>query len=472
MIGMNGLSRMVRTWLPWFAVLLLGLSVQRLMPPMSAPDEMDHVGRAAQLSSGSWRLAPTEPPAGLPPDEARYYRQSGAWIDVGVARFTHAFKPLLLNPALRITPAQQVEVAALRWAGRNVFQALPGTGYYFPAVYLPQAVGLAIGRAAGWSILDSYQLARGLAWACAMAVLALAWRVARPPLVVTAVLLLPMSLFQAIAPVIDGLTNALAVLAIALTLRASRDPHGHGWAACGALCASVFAVVSSRPQLLPLLALPLVGAAFARSRGQAVLAGVTALACAAWLVLAIGQTVDLRVVRSTGALETARLLLADPSRLVGMIATTLSDANQVLFLGQSFIGILGWLDAPMLRPFYPVLTGVLVVLVLTELVSPQRATWRGSEGQLRVGLAFGAFLAGLLVFVALAIAWTPYPATQIQGLQGRYFTVPALMLGFALGRWPRTDEPVAPGWIATTTLTVLATASGLGLVQTLLLRHH
>ena len=44
-------------------------------------------------------------------------------------------------------------------------------------------------------------------------------------------------------------------------------------------------------------------------------------------------------------------------------------------------------------------------------------------------------LSALSVFLLLLVAWTPNPtsAQVIEGVQGRYFLVPALMISMALG---------------------------------------
>jgi uncharacterized membrane protein len=43
-----------------------------------------------------------------------------------------------------------------------------------------------------------------------------------------------------------------------------------------------------------------------------------------------------------------------------------------------------------------------------------------------------ALVSALIVFAALLAAWTPHPATIIQGMQGRYLLLPALLASCAL----------------------------------------
>ena len=46
------------------------------------------------------------------------------------------------------------------------------------------------------------------------------------------------------------------------------------------------------------------------------------------------------------------------------------------------------------------------------------------------GLLALALASAALVFLALLVTWTPHPAALVQGVQGRYFIVPALLADF------------------------------------------
>lgn len=50
---------------------------------------------------------------------------------------------------------------------------------------------------------------------------------------------------------------------------------------------------------------------------------------------------------------------------------------------------------------------------------------------LRLGLVLAAMASVLSVFLLLLWSWTPYPAHLIEGVQGRYFIAPALLLSYA-----------------------------------------
>ena len=46
-----------------------------------------------------------------------------------------------------------------------------------------------------------------------------------------------------------------------------------------------------------------------------------------------------------------------------------------------------------------------------------------------IACAFGSLA---IIFFAMLISWTPHPASLIDGVQGRYFLIPAMMFAYAL----------------------------------------
>src|SRR5690606_19536224 len=61
---------------------------------------------------------------------------------------------------------------------------------------------------------------------------------------------------------------------------------------------------------------------------------------------------------------------------------------------------------------------------LTEI----RGDWKA-----RTVLLFSALCSILMVFFSMLVTWNPHPALLIQGVQGRYFLVPFIVVSYALG---------------------------------------
>lgn len=451
-----------------FAALVMGWLLSLAVPPMSSPDEMDHVSRGAMLAQGQILLHVPGPPAIGTPDDARYHSQSGGMVDWALIAYYHKLFTVLKDPRAKMTDDVVKDVRALRWEGREGFFATPGTGYYFPLIYLPHAVGIGLGKILGLSVHESYVLMRLTVLLASVAALTYALSLGRPSLPAIALMLTPMSLFQFVSPVLDGVTNALALLTLMLTLTALERPEETSRHRLGILGLCVFLLVSCRPQLAPLLLLLLYLAFRRRSLGLTCYGFGVAAASAAWLFFAMRQTVDLRLQRKLTTKESALHYLNHPGDLLDVVSETFTNADVLVFYWKSAIGMLGWLDAPMAAPpYYWVLSAVLCLALASCLPV---TTFRGALSA-RALLVLIALSTLALTFFALLLTWTAVPAKTIEGVQGRYFIIPLLFLSAALTNWSgRSVLDSRPADRAVLVTTCVAT-SALGFLTALLQRY-
>ncbi|WP_169070692.1 hypothetical protein [Candidatus Accumulibacter contiguus] len=63
-------------------------------------------------------------------------------------------------------------------------------------------------------------------------------------------------------------------------------------------------------------------------------------------------------------------------------------------------------------------------------------------------LVICAFCSILLIFLALLVTWNAHPASVINGVQGRYFIVPALLIAYSLDCGSGGESPVGPALLA------------------------
>lgn len=451
------------TW-GWCLLAFIVLSaVSRLVPPMQSPDETSHLMRAAMLANGQWSLQAA--PAGTP----RELNGLGGWVDKNLALFGHDFLAIATRQNSRSPLELQHHHATLPWAGEAVFYPAPGTGYYFPLIYAPQAIALGVGKAMGLGIASSYQLARSLTLLVVCLVTALAWWRFAPNAAAVVVATLPMGLFQAVSPTLDGLTTALALLAISEFFRQLSVPARSNGAPAWLLWACLFLVITSRTHLLPMLLMPLYLAWRRRSWPTGVGGLVLVVACVAWIFYAMANTTDARVVREHATTEILRAYLSHPLGFLQLVGGTLAHENNLVFYAQSFIGILGWLDTPLLPGSYPLIGTAVFAAVLASV------PWGNAGANAGPRLCLVAVSAGavMMTFLALAATWTPYPAVAIEGVQGRYFVVPALLLCYGLG----SPDPVGKGllsirsWRALVMATAVTLSLG-SLILTLQQRYH
>lgn len=459
----------------WTMAFVLATGLSWLIPPMQSPDETSHVARAYLVAQGQWLLQPA-PEQLAPPTDAQvaaFVRRlggqadAGGSVDAGLLRFMATNLNLALDAKLRLSATEQERLAQLRWSNEKVHFSIPRTGYYFPLVYAPQASGLAIGMALDWSVEHSYQLARSITLLFCVVLLAVAFRLAPQSPLALATLLLPMSLFQLLSPTLDGLTTSLGLLTISLFLRKTAARGSGLWASSVLLAACVFVLVSSRTHLLPLLLLPFFVAWRQRSARDFYLAGIVTVGALAWVLFALQSTTDTLVVRSQSSSQLLAHYAMHPAAFFQIVWASLSNPELANFYQQSFIGILGWLDTVLPAPSYSMLW---IGLAVCALVSMRLPVAGGNQGA-RWLLLLTAITSVGLIFLSQLVTWTPHPATLVEGVQGRYFVMPMVLLAFALSGFPIMQTTLRRR-LASLSLTGFALSSVSVLTITLLSRYH
>ena len=462
----------------WGLALALAFGLAALIPPLQSPDEIGHLHRAYMISQGQLLLSPMpaqahseEPPPGLGDFMAQVCRSGGStggMVDEALLRFGAAHLALVRDAGFRYSEQQRQALDQLAWSGSSRFCVAPGAGYYFPAVYAPQAAGLAIGRGLGLGVSHSYWLARGLTLLACLGILWLAFGRCTPNPLALALLLLPMTVFQLLSPTIDGLTTALSVLALSLFVQSADRGRSHTAGASWSLAACIFVLATSRTHLLPLLALPFFLCWRRRSPRDFWLGLATATGALAWTLFALHSSSDTRVLRAHTTAQLLAHYAADPLAYGRLVMASLADRELSSFYQQSFIGILGWLDTRLPAYAYPTLWSGLGLSALASFsLQSLRQDWSARLLLLALALASAA-----LVFLALLVTWTPHPAALVQGVQGRYFIVPALLVAYAAGGFSvtRKGSPRAQ-WSAVAVAAFALCALG-ALTLTLIRRYH
>lgn len=383
-----------------------------VVPPLKSPDEHAHVARAYLLSKGVILLDHAEG------------ESSGGYIDAGLMEYFER----LPSVQDKLSQRDLDGVGELRWTGERVYVPAPGTGYYFPAVYLPHAVGLAAGELLDLTIDSSYRLARLLALLAAGLLLYAAFKLAPPNPLAIGLLVMPMSVYQFASASLDGVAIALALLVISLFVRIAREREATSNRLLYMLAASLVILASSRIHTLPMLLLLVAGFFHTRNRIALYLFAGSTVLVLSWTLLAIVNTVDLRVVTSHSTASVVLYYLQHPLRFLEVLANTLTNGFNPNFYFMSFIGILGWLDAPFSRGFYTA-TGIILLVIALLTASPRVILQEWTQ---RAWLIAVAVMSVLFVFFALLVAWTPHPANEVVGVQGRYFLIPMLVLAYGI----------------------------------------
>jgi uncharacterized membrane protein len=461
----------------WAFALLAVAGLSWLVPAMQSPDEGSHIYRAYMISRGELLLQPipehlTEPiesaeVAAFIERARRNGGLSGGFIDKGLLAFSEGYMVLAGKADKRLSAAELGQLNQLAWQGTRRYYPLPGTGYYFPAVYAPQVVGLATGQLLELSIAQSYYLMRACTLLACFSMLWLGCRFLMPNPLVAAIVLLPMSLFQLVSPTIDGLTTSLAVLTVSLFMASVDRGSKHSAAASWGIAIGIFLLATSRTHLLPLLALPFYLAWQRQSRRDFYLGCLIAIATLAWILFALQTTNDPRIVRNQTTTQLLVQYAVNPAAFFQIVAASVADDALFNFYQRSFVGILGWLDTPLADNFYPALwTGLALCALASVSVSTLRKDW--SARLLLVAIALASIG---LVFLAMLATWTPHPAAVVKGVQGRYFVVPAILLAYAASGCTSRQLPVRL-WIGGLALAGFSLTSVAALTVAVLGRYH
>lgn len=397
-----------------------------VIPPFQVPDEPQHFSRSVRLATG--HVFPERREAAVGGAVPRGY---AALSDVHFPR-----EPF--GAPLRYTFADLAHAAA-RAPGdaAPVFVEFANVANYAPTLYVPQALGIAIGDAAGLPALASFYLARLINALAALALLVLAVRVlpfGRLPLL--AVAALPTVAYQSASVSPDATINGLGWLVTALSLAA-------GYNAVGRTPRSWLIAAAVPLGLCKGLYLPV---ALAGVRGRAAVWCIAAFvagaaAFIAWTLAAGGdQAVYIVESRRTGELVTTaplsaqlRVVLGDPLGYAGVLASSMAERSPVyaLQLGGRF----GW-NAILLPIGAYILAATMIALgVLAGL---------GRDMPMLARLWWAAIGLGVIILVetALYLTGTPLGADYVQGTQGRYFlpALPLLCMALAPAGLPRVTR--------------------------------
>lgn len=153
-----------------------------------------------------------------------------------------------------------------------------------------------------------------------------------------------------------------------------------------------------------------------------------ALAVIVWQIVVLKTIVDGRVSLGASSSEILRFYLLDPVKFADVIGNTLGNTQLIKGYFSSFFGILGWLDTPFKGAEYKYLFFITVLLALLSV------DYKGLTQHLsgRTALVLSGLGAVATIFLAMLVTWTPHPALYIDGVQGRYFLIPAVLIAYAL----------------------------------------
>lgn len=394
--------------------LISGLILCILTPPLKVPDEISHFARAYEISQGVI-LSPKEGHFGgsvIPDSIIALHKQYGYPIacDVNAKASPQDILAHLGDP---LNPSQ------VSFFKNNAT-------FYFPTVYAPASLVMWMGRAAGASPLVLMYLGRIATMLCAVIVTALAIRIT--PIYKWLFVFLSFvaaAATQRASLSADALTNAFALLLLAMTLRLGLDSRRSldTRAVIALMAVGVFVAVAKQAYLvLPFLVLlaPLAspaqkaGANRKMWMGVAAVIGFSVIATLAWNNATANLNDYWDILGNAYPSEQIKWGITHPLNMVAVLARTIVPGLPAWIL--QIFGNFGFCrDGFVFLPLTLAAIALVVFLLFADGSHPRNPTRWQRLTLLAVGLA--ASLLALLANYLINIKGN----YTIDGVSGRYF---------------------------------------------------
>ena len=310
-----------------------------LTPPFQVPDEAQHFYRAYELSDLEIHAEVQNGVSGamLPESLPRLVKSCVYTSD----DLNYPATPAPISGTLKLT-AIPLDSSAKRFVG------FPGSAFYSPLPYLPQVLGIAIGRMVGLGPLYLLYLGRLFNCLAALGLVGLAvYVIPFAEELVILVACLPMSLFLYASISADSAVIASAIVFTAFTLSASARGDWKAWElAVAASTAAVFCSV--KPVYFPIILAGLIpnlfrpGRAKGAIRSHLILIAVSLGVTIGWLLFARSSMTS--PLGDGHPSIQMNIVMHDPMLLVHAVANGLGFKHYF-----QLVGVFGWLTVP-IRP--------------------------------------------------------------------------------------------------------------------------
>lgn len=422
--------RLKPEWAYGVIALLFGSTLVFLTPPLQSPDENKHLFRAWQVAGlNLFQHDPTVPKAFQ--DVAKNYERLNF---MHFSKTNSAEKARMM--AIRVNRAERVTVDLPR-------EFVP---------FLPQAMGIAIGRIFTDSALALMYWGRMFNLLVSIVILFLAIRITPAgKWLFLSIALMPMTAFLFASLSHDVLTISIAILFVAYCLRLA-----FGEVTLIArrelvlfLLLTLLLALCKQPYYLSVFLFLLVPVKRVGTMKKYLMVFGTALllVAAGSQVAALGAAFkpaqqpvasDTRKAGTTGEnymeqtktdslVNPARqkqFILSSPVRYAGIVISTIRHDFYDKYV-QTMIGRLGWLSL-----FLPVwlINMVFLILLLVAMLDSNPGVSFGWRSRALIAVTAGVII--ILIETAMYLVWTPVGTGRILGIQGRYFipVLPVLLL--------------------------------------------
>lgn len=405
-----------------FSFLLLS-AIFYIKPPFGSPDEATHLFRADSLAQGYILLEPTGKDG-----------TTGGEVNGSLGKAVLKYSDYVHTHSYRGSDKFIEELKSLKWESKNAEIGLPTTAFYMPFVYIPQAVSFYVGEKLNLSVYSTYALINYVTFGICIIIFLAAYRIYPIPLFSLCLILMPMSVYQIFSPTIDGISLALTCLGMSFfmtLLNSGNNDTEKNWRyILSGLALCIIIVIGSRANLICMVLIPLWLFFISRKKTYLAVFLIVSVITLGWIGYSITSSYDPSSVKH-GGLSNAQIIayyIKNPLVTLNIAIGTFTNSDKLFFYYNSLIGNLAWLDAPIHKTIRNLFATLLVASLLAHLVAGKLKTSRATAFLIAI-LAVASLT---LIFAALLVQWSTFPTEEIDGVQGRYFIIPLVILGYAL----------------------------------------
>lgn len=437
--------------------LVFGVLFLLALPPFQVPDEPAHLYRGYQVTAGTIIAE-------------RHNAQAGGWLPRSLLETVNIWTSRVpFRPAEKVQWEQFTATATLP-LNRDDRTFIPFmSSAYSPIPYLPQSLGIAIGKLFNLPPVFILYLGRFTNLIATTLITYLSIKIIPGYKWIFFLLALtPMAVNQRSSLSADALLNSVAFLLIAIIMNFVCNPKVKSISNRDIALMTVLGVVLSLSKqvyfLIPLLCFLIPQEKFgSRKRywlAGAIVALCTTLAWAIWSNIMKSQVgVPVNPLVDASVERQIQFLLENPFTIFSTAWNTLDTLGIAI---ESFIGLLGWLDTQL--PALVIITYP-YVLVLTALVSQQPEFVISPRNKWKIFAIWAVTV--FLVYLSQYLIWMPVGASVVDAVQGRYL-IPIAPLFFFLfynQRWSfRLADAQRRSWLVGYSLFAL-TASLIAIID-------
>lgn len=401
--------------------IIFGLLWMVILPPFQAPDEGSHFFRSYMIADGQLMCQNVNG------------SNAGAYIPATLKELGNAIGggKIIFHPEVRQDPNLIKKAFNIKVSKQKQFAVIPNTCVYSPAPYIPQSLGIIVGKIFNSPALGLFYLGRFFNLLFYIAICFIAIKIIPKFKGTLALLALtPMAIHQAASMSADGITISSSFLLIAyIFYLASREKINNKQLILLAiigmvvtLCKIVYFPIVWLYFIIPY---KLIGSKKKYILSGLAICGISLFTFAAWMLLV--RTVH--VIFPVDPKTQLEIILANPLAFAHkLVHTLLTQAGNYY---DQFFGVFGWLDTPM--PSLLAL-GFLIALTISAYIGGvEDAVGKPAE---TVNLLKGLWLLFIFALIVILIEVTLFlnfskpNLSIIQGVQGRYF-IPISFLFFS-----------------------------------------